>query len=64
MGENIYNKFTRNVFIGKMFINFDMWWSNIKFPTLMGSVGGWVFVLDVTRGLNRRKFYLFREIAI
>ena len=22
----------------------------IKFPTLMGSVGGWVFVLDVTRG--------------
>ena len=22
----------------------------MKFPTLMGSVGGWVFVLDVTRG--------------
>ena len=23
-----------------------------KFPTLMGSVGGWVFVLDVTRGVE------------
>ena len=22
----------------------------IKFPKLMGSVGGWVFVVDVTRG--------------
>ena len=24
--------------------------SKINFPTLMGSVGGWVFVVDVTRG--------------
>ena len=24
--------------------------SNSKFPTLMGSVGGWVFVVDVTKG--------------
>ena len=23
--------------------------SKIKFPTLMGSVGGWFFLLDVTR---------------
>ena len=29
----------------------------IKFPTLMRSVGGWVFLLDVTRG-ERRKFYI------
>ena len=28
-----------------------------------GSVGGWVNILDVTRG-KRRKFYLFREISI
>ena len=28
---------------------------NSKFPTLIGSVGGWVFVLDVIRGLKRRK---------
>ena len=29
----------------------DMCRTNIKFPTLMGSVGGWFFVVDVTRGL-------------
>ena len=31
----------------------DMCGSNIIFPTLMGSVGGWVFVVDVTRGVGR-----------
>ena len=32
----------------------------MDFPTLMGSdtLGGWVFVVDVTRGLKRRKFYI------
>ena len=29
----------------------------------MHPLGGWFFVLDVTRGLKRRKFYLFGEIA-
>ena len=37
--------------------------TNIQRVAAMGSVGGWVFVLDVTKGLERRKFYLFREIA-
>ena len=34
----------------------DVCRTNINFPTLMGSVGGWVFVLDVTRG-ERRKIH-------
>ena len=28
----------------------DMCRTNINFPTLMHPVGGWVFVVDVTRG--------------
>ena len=28
----------------------------------MGSVGGWVFVVDVTRGLKRRTFLYYRHI--
>ena len=40
-----------------------MWGSKIKFPTLMGSVGGWVFVLDVTRWGSVGNFILVRHIA-
>ena len=36
--------------------------TNIKFPTLIGSVGGWVFVVDVTRG-SVGKFILVRHIS-
>ena len=30
----------------------------MEFPTLMGSIGGWVFLLDVTTELKRRKFHI------
>ena len=38
-------------------VTLDMCRTNIRFCWLMGSVGGWVFVLDVT-SWERRKFYI------